>query len=589
MKKNFTTKLLVLVSMIFLIGLESYGQRIFTSNGTCATPSLTNNSCWTVTGTCGSGNSPGTSPEGTASCPIVIDIDHPVSIAGDLSLGGHVTLNINAGGSLNINGRILIKSETKANVINTKGGNIFATELLLQSGRATGSASYPTELDLNGNGTNKLIVTTLSVNQNVIFDILEDGSLKVNGLTKYAGNSSQINVYGDYETDGLEIAGGGRGVELNAFGGTIKISGDVDIKGESTISLGGTSEVLIEGDLKVTGNFDEESLTGGLIMRDEASLIVGGNIDIIGKATVAMRDNSEILVEGSVNIGGSGKMVMRENSILIVEGGCGTYEDVNCEGGLFIDGNGQFLEYNFTQAYICGQKPDHNEVDEGAPAFVPEYCDPNDPNTEPGVNCALYTSCRILGVEFGNTIVEFEQIQRVNNIQFITLKERDNSHFEVERSIDGTKSFQKIGTVSGTGWSDNLSNYLFIDSNLPIGGGNVFYRIKQVDFSGAFIYSEVFANRIPGVGFTKGVWRAYPNPSIGNELKLGLLDPKQYNDESISVRMTHPLSITETFTAQNIDQINSKITYWVNQIPTGVFVLEIVWGDKIDHIKILKK
>ncbi len=577
------TKIFGLTFTLLLLAFEGFGQRVYTLNGSCAIPSMTNSSCWTVSGSCGSGTAPGTSLVGTAACPIEININQSTTISGDLTLGGYVTINVTSGATLTVTGEIDVVKETSNNTLNLNGGNITAASLLLPSGKSTAK----TRMAIDGDGTGQLEVASLTVNQQVVLDILDGGSLYVTGLTKYAGNSSQINVYGNYETTGLEISGGGRGVELNAFGdAVVTISGDVDIVGESTITFGGNSSVLIEGDLRVTGNFDETSLTGGLILTDNTSLTVSGDIRIDGNAAILMDQEAELLAEGSITIRGNGELEMSDSSVIIIEGGCGTWEDTTCQGGLFIEGSGAFIETDLSKAYICGQKSIQNSA-EGA--TVTTYCDPNDPSLQPDVNCALYTSCRILSVEFVDFKVSFDPENRKNSLVFSTSSEKDNSHFEIERSIDGTKSFSTVGRINGSGWTESFTEYHFEDTDLPVGGGNIFYRIKQFDFSGNFIYSKIIANRIPSVGFTTGVWRAYPNPSVGNQLRLGLLDPSQYNGESISVRVIHSLNITNTFTASDLGQINRQLSSWLNQTPSGLLVVEVVWGEKIDHIKVLKR
>ena len=65
----------------------------------------------------------------------------------------------------------------------------------------------------------------------------------------------------------------------------------------------------------------------------------------------------------------------------------------------------------------------------------------------------------------------------------MTLSEQNNAQFIVERSADGIQ-YNAIGTISGAGNTLETMNYNFIDEN-PIEGLN-YYRLKQVDFDGAF-------------------------------------------------------------------------------------------------------
>ncbi len=71
-----------------------------------------------------------------------------------------------------------------------------------------------------------------------------------------------------------------------------------------------------------------------------------------------------------------------------------------------------------------------------------------------------------------------------------TASELNNSHFEVERSIDG-RSFREIGWVSGAGTVQVTQYYSFIDEQPPAGVN--YYRLRQVDYDGAFEYTPVVA------------------------------------------------------------------------------------------------
>lgn len=66
-------------------------------------------------------------------------------------------------------------------------------------------------------------------------------------------------------------------------------------------------------------------------------------------------------------------------------------------------------------------------------------------------------------------------------IRWVTASETNNSHFIVERSIDGAQ-FQQIAQIQGSGNSSELIEYSYIDTQKP--AGIVYYRLKQVDFNG---------------------------------------------------------------------------------------------------------
>lgn len=73
-------------------------------------------------------------------------------------------------------------------------------------------------------------------------------------------------------------------------------------------------------------------------------------------------------------------------------------------------------------------------------------------------------------------------------LKWSTATEINNDYFLIERSSD-MESFETIGTVEGAGNSNELLHYAFTDTDLkdPI----CYYRLKQVDYDGAYAYSSV--------------------------------------------------------------------------------------------------
>jgi len=120
-------------------------------------------------------------------------------------------------------------------------------------------------------------------------------------------------------------------------------------------------------------------------------------------------------------------------------------------------------------------------------------------------------------------------------------------------------------------------------------GGNVFYRLKQVDFNGKFEYSDITAVRVPNVHFTKGVWRAYPNPTEGNEFNLELVDLSQYHDEAITLRVLSSNISSDEMTFRNLQELNQSASAMMANAPKGLWIFEIQWGNKVERIKVMKK
>ena len=72
-----------------------------------------------------------------------------------------------------------------------------------------------------------------------------------------------------------------------------------------------------------------------------------------------------------------------------------------------------------------------------------------------------------------------------------TASEINNDRFEVERSEDGS-NFNKVGEVAGHGTTNTENAYSYLDDFGPnILVPALYYRLKQVDFNGAYVYTDI--------------------------------------------------------------------------------------------------
>ena len=76
------------------------------------------------------------------------------------------------------------------------------------------------------------------------------------------------------------------------------------------------------------------------------------------------------------------------------------------------------------------------------------------------------------------------------NLSWSTSSETNNNFFSIEKSID-TFNWDVLAKISGAGNSNNVQNYAYEDTNPN--SQITYYRLKQVDFDGAFTYSKVVA------------------------------------------------------------------------------------------------
>jgi hypothetical protein len=251
--------------------------------------------------------------------------------------------------------------------------------------------------------------------------------------------------------------------------------------------------------------------------------------------------------------------------------------DINFSGGLNITG--------YT-GLGCVEDSEGNYILPTPPPNI--FADPNSTN--------VYQFCEFLAAAgFGILPVEYVyfkaelQNKRAVKLSWATATEYDNSHFEILRSVNNLNKWQKIGTISGRGFSETIEEYTFEDENLPLGGGNVFYRLKQVDNSGDFGFSKVVSAKVPQLSELKGVWKVYPNPTDGFDFNFELVDRSKYKDELIQVRLSGPLATQALFTSKDISVLGLELQQVLQQSKKGVYILQVTWGQNIEHIKILRQ
>jgi Secretion system C-terminal sorting domain len=143
-----------------------------------------------------------------------------------------------------------------------------------------------------------------------------------------------------------------------------------------------------------------------------------------------------------------------------------------------------------------------------------------------------------------------------------TALEINNSHFEIERSADG-RTFSKIGEVKGAGNSQVLQPYRFTDEN-PVAGIN-YYRLKQVDFDGAFTYSPVRSIRF---GKSNDVVIT-PQP-VSDVLQVELIEALSNDANWQIIDFAGRIVANGTVAAETL-----RFTADMNTLPHGNYVLRV--------------
>jgi hypothetical protein len=152
-------------------------------------------------------------------------------------------------------------------------------------------------------------------------------------------------------------------------------------------------------------------------------------------------------------------------------------------------------------------------------------------------------------------------------LSWTTASERNNDFFEVQRSTDG-RTFDLIGKVEGGGTRNTPLDYSFTD-RMPKAGVN-YYRLRQVDFDGAFEYSRVIAVEVKDKNGEIGL---FPNPASEMvEIRL----PLSWSDGQAEVRIRDVAG--RVVRHLNMQAIDGPLNFSLSGLTGGYYTVEAFNG-----------
>lgn len=458
-----------------------------------------------------------------------------------------------------------------------------------RSGSCSGNVTIPNFPPFEGISNNCAVVVNLNHPRQVNGDFASgsgftlnmNASLTINGnLTSTNQGATTINVFAGVLTAksvevkndfNLVIHSGAEAIfdELDLNGSKVTIDvragGSLTVLGETKMR-GNRSDILVAGEF-ITGSIDVAGATNNITTSGGSNVYVSDperGINIAGNATLNITGASEVVVEGSVVVQG-GNLNVTETASLSV------YTDFWVNNGATV---------NITtkgEVYVCGARPNPEDIDRIDSDAIYEILD--DP---------ILCNITIMPVQILYVESQYLEASRMVNLRWATAKEFGNSHFEIERSYSGTKGFEKIAEIQGMGWKDTITEYEFEDEGLPLVGGNILFRLKQIGFGGEVNYSKVVSVRVSSLQITKGVWRAFPNPTTGEQFRLELMDIREYAGEEIMVQLISPTAEAIQLKSGKIAEISSQLQTKLMNAPKGIYLIHISWGTKTEYHKLVK-
>ncbi len=168
-----------------------------------------------------------------------------------------------------------------------------------------------------------------------------------------------------------------------------------------------------------------------------------------------------------------------------------------------------------------------------------------------------------------------ERTGAANRLFWTTASETNNKGFELQRSIDGTNfsALSFVATKSDNGNSNTQLNYDFTDNN-PFATTN-YYRLKQTDKDGKFIYSNVVLLKGGRNNGALTISSLYPNPAVNN-LKLAIASPTNskvtmvITDLAGKIVLQQPATLTIGDNTMNLN---------IKQLSKGAYSIKVLCAD----------
>jgi len=181
-------------------------------------------------------------------------------------------------------------------------------------------------------------------------------------------------------------------------------------------------------------------------------------------------------------------------------------------------------------------------------------------------------------------IINFKAISQTNgiNLKWQTDTEINNYGFDIEKNIDNT-GWIKIGFIKGAGNSNNIKNYYFFDTSINQ-GKQYFYRLKQIDNSGKFTYSNEIKIIVPVTVFTESLSQNYPNPFNSSTVIEYFISKTNFVIIKIYDVMGREV---KTLLNKEISAGNHSILFNANGLSSGIYFYMMIVNNFVEIKKLM--
>lgn len=433
--------------------------------------------------------------------------------------------------------------------------------------------------------TTKLHITGGNVNVNGASKIVLNDVQWINDGTFSAG-SSEVEISGTASSANTTIGGTSTTsfyeLKINKSSNDVTLAKDIEVTNELTLSSG---KLLIDDYLltmdntAAISNFNSDRYiktdgTGGLIREVGASNVVFpvGNstytpLSVQNSGTTDaffIRTSAEVLENG--NSGNALTTDVVDRTWFVEEGVAG---GSNLTLTATWNAADELTGFDRTQSYLS------HYTGSGWNASVPGAASGSNPYS---ISRSGITTLSPFAVGSNGALpielFSFTALRRNEYVQleWITVTEINSDLFEIEHSRDGIL-YEKVGEVTAAGFSSSELNYDFLHKN-PVKGLN-YYRLKQLDYDGAFEYSDIVSVQFLEGGRQLAV---YPNPVFGGPFTLSLSDS---NFELAELSIYD--SVGRLVQSQTILDTNTEIQ--TGDFPKGIYLVSM----EVDGLRFLER
>ncbi len=186
------------------------------------------------------------------------------------------------------------------------------------------------------------------------------------------------------------------------------------------------------------------------------------------------------------------------------------------------------------------------------------------------INAAEQEYLNILPVE----LTSFTAVNKNGAVElnWQTASELNNLGFEIERKIVAGENSQwnMVGFKEGKGNTTEITNYLFVDDVSELNAATLLYRLKQIDFNGAFEYSDEVEIDVTPSEFE--LYQNYPNPfNPATQIEFSIPE-----EGIVSLKIFNAIGEeVATLANQNMAAGNYTINFDASELTSGMYFYTI--------------